>query len=243
MSRRGPAPTRAMLQLRRVTNPLDPAIGAFGELQRRVYFQPDMLMPASVIRMMLEVPMAGRSNFFLIAEEDGKLLGGTVFHYFARPNTGFSSFMGVAPEARGRGIARRLHEARFALLDEAAGGRVRGIFIDVVDPERLTEEELEAERRVSSDPVGRRKVFEALGFRRVDIPYEQPVGGPGGGPVTNLDLLYCPREPADSVATELVLETLRAYWTPWLGTARARRELEKLRRRAGGDVLALLPAG
>jgi len=28
-----------------------------------------------------------------------------------------------------------------------------------------------------------------------------------GGPVTNLDLLYCPREPAETVPTERVLET------------------------------------
>lgn len=87
-----------------------------------------------------------------------------------------------------------------------------------------------------------------------------------GSPVTNLDLLYCPREPAETVPTErvletegaslqkaseialpytslsLVLETMRAYWTPWLGASRAKREVEKLRRRAGGEVLRLLPA-
>lgn len=229
-----------MLQIRQVTSPLDPAIGKFGQLQRRVYFEPEMLIPPGVIRAMIGVRMAGRGNFLVLAEEDGEVLGGTLFHYLARPNTGFSSFMGVAQEARGRGIARKLHEARFALLDAAAGGRVRGVFIDVVAPERMSQEELEAERRVGSDPLQRRRVFQALGFRKVDIRYEQPVGGPGGGPVTKLDLLYCPREPADTVATELVLQTLLAYWSPWLGPARARREVEKLRQRAEGEVLGLL---
>lgn len=230
-----------MIEVRRVTNPLDPVIGAFGKLQRRVYFEADMLMPASVIRMMLGVPMVGRSNFFLVVEEDGELLGGTVFHYFAKPNTGLSSFMGVAPQARGRGVARKLHEARFATLDEAAGGKVEGVLIDVVNPSRLTPEELEAERRVGFDPVTRRKIFQALGFRQVDVEYQQPVGGPGGGPVTNMDLLYCPHQPAETVPTRLVVETLRAYWTPWLGPGAAGRHAEALRKRAKGEVLALLP--
>lgn len=248
-----------MIEIRRVTNPLDPVIGVFGKLQRRVYFEADMLMPASVIRAMLSVPMMGRSNFFLVAEEyfrgvsrveyfrgvsrvkNGKLLGGTVFHYFSKPNTGFSSFMGVAPEARGRGIARKLHQARFATLHEAAGGKVEGVFIDVVSPERLTPEELEAERRVGFDPVTRRKVFQALGFRQVDVEYQQPVGGPEGGPVTNMDLLYCPHESTETVSTALVVETLRGYWTPWLGPIAAKRHAEALRERAKGEVLALLP--
>jgi GNAT superfamily N-acetyltransferase len=232
-------------------------------LQRQVYFEADLLIPPTVIRAMLGLPEGGRGNFLVVAEEEGAVVGGTFFHYLRKPNTGFSSFMGVALSARGRGIARRLHQKRFAVLDAAAGGRVEGVFIDVVAPERLTPEELEAERRVGSDPVGRRRAFAALGFRRVDIGYEQPVGGPNGGPVTNLDLLYCPHERAGTVServleTEgaslqeaaeiglrpirlsLVLETLRAYWSPWLGPGRAGREVEKLRQRAGGPELQLL---
>jgi len=41
------------MQLRRVTDPHDPAIEAFGHLQDRVYFEPDMLIPARYIAMML----------------------------------------------------------------------------------------------------------------------------------------------------------------------------------------------
>jgi len=228
-----------MIQARQVTNPLDPAIGRFGRLQRQVYFEADLLIPASIIRMMLSVPMLGRSNFLLVAEEGEQLLGGTLFHYLKKPNTGFSSFMGVDKSARGQGIARKLHQARFEVLDKAAGGKVNGVFIDVVAPERMSQEELQAERRVGSDPVLRRKIFQSLGFRKVAIRYEQPVGGPGGGPLTNLDLLYCPHEPTKVIATELVLETMRAYWSPWLKPARAKREVAKLRERAGGEVLRL----
>ncbi|MER3462783.1 MAG: hypothetical protein C4342_07345 [Armatimonadota bacterium] len=153
-------------------------MGAFGKLQRQVYFGSEMLIPPTVIRALLGVPMSGRSNFLVVAEQDGTVVGGTFFRYLKKPNTGFSSFMGIAHAVRGKGIARQLHEARFAVLDEAAGGRVEGIFIDVVAPERLSAEELRGERSVGSDPVQRRQAFAALGFRRVDLRYEQPVGGP-----------------------------------------------------------------
>lgn len=231
-----------MMQVRQVTNPLDPAIGKFGRLQRQVYFEADMLIPPTVIRAILGLPMVGRGNFLVVAEDGDKLLGGTFFHYLKQPNTGFSSFMGITPGARGQGIARKLHQARFEVLDKAAGGKVEGLFIDVVAPERMSTQELAQEQQVGSDPLHRRQAFQALGFRKVNIRYEQPVGGPGGGPVTNLDLLYCPREPSARIPTELVLQTMLAYWSPWLGAARAKREVNKLRERAGGEELALLPA-
>lgn len=231
-----------MIQIRQITNPLDPAIGKFGKLQRQVYFEADMLIPPTVIRAILGLGVAGRSNFLVVAEEAGEVLGGTFFHYLKQPNSGFSSFMGIAVQARGQGITRKLHQARFEVLDKAAGGAVNGIFIDVVDPERMSAEELEEERQVNSDPVHRRQAFQALGFRKVNLRYEQPVGGPGGGPVTNMDLLYCPRQPGDSIPTALVLETMQAYWSPWLGASRAKREVDKLRKRAGGEALALLSA-
>ena len=148
--------------------------------------------------------------------------------------------MGVARAARGQGLARQLHEARFAILDRAAHGAVSGVFIDVVNPMRLSPEELEREQTVGSNPFDRRRIFARLGFRQVDLRYEQPVGGPNGGPVTNLDLLYCPRTPAETVPTALVLATMRAYWTPWLrGTPSA--HVSELERRAEGRTeLALL---
>lgn len=221
--------------IRAVERPGDPAIAAFGRLQQRVYFEPEMLIPASYIGVMLRASTPGRHNFMLVAEHDGRVVGGSVFHRFRGPDAGFSSFMATAPEVRGQGVARQLHEARFALLDGASPrGRVSGVFIDVVAPERLTARQLETERKVGSDPARRRAVFARLGFRQVDVPYEQPVGGEGGGPVTNMDLLYCPRDTALSVKLDLVLGTMRAYWSPWLGVERTERALEELQDRAGG---------
>jgi hypothetical protein len=93
--------------------------------------------------------------------------------------------MGILPVCRGHGLSRRLHEARFALLDAVARSPVPGIFIDVVAPERVSEAKLDAERRFGFEPNQRRKVFQSLGFRKVDVAYRQPVG-PNGGPLETL---------------------------------------------------------
>jgi GNAT superfamily N-acetyltransferase len=228
------------MQIRQVTNPLDPAIRRFGALQRQVYFEAEMLIPAQYIGMMIAGPLGGRSNFLLVAEEDKALWGGTLFHYMARANCGFSSFMGIALNHRGQGIARKLHQARFEALDKAAGKPVHGLFIDVVSPNRLSAEELEAEHRVGSDPVARRRAFEKLGFLQVNLVYEQPVGGENGGPVTNMDLLFCPREPLPAIPLEWVLGTLEGYWGGWLGTGRTKRALDKLRAQTNQSTVALV---
>jgi GNAT superfamily N-acetyltransferase len=228
-----------VVDIREVTDPDDPVLAAFGTLQRAIYFEPDALIPGSMLGWLLHEQSGARANFMLVAEDDDQLLGGTVFHYLAAAGSGFSSFMGVARSARGQGIARRLHEARFATLDRAAGGRVAGVFIDVVNPTRLSAAELAREAKVGSDPTARRRVFEHLGFRQVDIRYEQPVGGPNGGPVTNMDLLFCAREPTQTVPTELVLATMRAYWSGWLGP-RADQHVAELKARAGGRIVLAL---
>jgi len=109
-----------------------------------------------------------------------------------------------------------------------------------VNPSRMSRRELERERGAGSDPWDRRRTFARLGFGQVDIRYEQPVGGPNGGPVTVLDLLYCPHEPADSVPTSLVVATMQAYWSPWLGKAAAGRHARELQSRAGGRTMLAL---
>ena len=231
------------LVVREVIDPRDPAIAGFGRMQRAAYFAPETLIPAEYIPRLLsgDAQTGSRRNFLVVAEVDRQVVGGTLFHWLAEAGSGFSSFMGVERTLRGRGIARRMHEERFRLLDQAAGGRAPGVFIDVVNPTRMSGAELERERRAGSDPWVRRQVFARLGFGQVDIRYEQPVGGPNGGPVTVLDLLYCPHDPADSVRTSLVVATMKAYWSPWLGNTAARHHARELESRAEGrNMLALV---
>jgi GNAT superfamily N-acetyltransferase len=228
------------VSVREVTDPDDRAIGGFGRMQTAAYYAPESLIPATYIPRMLGGETGARRNFLVVAEADGQVVGGALFHWLAEAGSGFSSFLGVERAWRGRGVARAIHHERFRVLERASDGRVAGVFIDVVNPTRMSDAELARETRVGSDPWGRRMAFEKLGFGQVDIRYEQPVGGPNGGPVTILDLLYCPRVPGDVVATSLVVNTMRAYWSPWLGREASRHALELEARAQGKRWLALL---
>ncbi|WP_425147561.1 GNAT family N-acetyltransferase [Deinococcus sp.] len=232
------------MNIRRVTRSTDPAIPAFGRLQDAVYFEPEMLIPARYIAQMLGAASEGRQDVLLVAEDErSELIGGSVFHYLAEAEAGFGSFLGVALSARGRGVARALHDARWAALQELSDGRCRALFIDVVNPQRESEEQRAHEAAAGSDALARRRSFQALGFRTVDLPYVQPVGGENGGPVTDMDLLAYSPALAARLPVALVGATMRAYWTPWLGRARAEQEARKLEAGAQGQAeVALLPA-
>lgn len=232
-----------MWRIREITEPDDSAIEGFGRMQAAAYYAPENLIPATYIPRMLIGATGARRNFLIVAEEDdGRVVGGALFHWLAEAGSGFSSFLGVERAWRKQGIARALHETRFRILERVSRDQVAGVFIDVVNPKRMSAEELERERQAGSgsNPWGRRRAFEHLGFGQVDIRYEQPVGGPNGGPVTILDLLFCPRVPADRVATSLVVATMRAYWSPWLGKAADRHARELERRADGAEWLALI---
>ena len=223
---------------RRIADPHDPALSAFGRIQEASYYAPDMLIPASYFGQMIAQTGGNRSNVILVAEDAGEVVGGTLFHLL-ESGAGFSSFMGVAQAARGTGVARALHTARMDIIRQAGAA---GVFADAVHVSALGASELAAEARVGSDPVLRRLKLGGLGFGTVDALYWQPVGGPEGGPLMDLDLLYCPLESAQSVPLKLVTDTLRAYWQSWLGPERAGAEAQALAQRTGQDPVPLLPA-
>ncbi len=230
-----------MVTTRLITDPDDAAIAAFGRVQDASYPQPENLIPASMLPRLLAWQDDARRNFVLVAEENGVVLGGSVFHLLVTANTGFSSFMAVTRQARGRGISSMLHQARFAVLDRHNQCDVDGVFIDVLNPRRMSAQELEGERAVGSDPFARRIVFDRLGFRRVNFAYQQPVGGPDGGPITTMDLLFCPHpgRVVSSVPTQTVLDTMRAYWSAWIPLNRMSAALERIERLSGGPLIGL----
>ena len=230
------------LTVRRVTDPQDPALAAFGRIQEASYYAPDMLIPPSAFPRLLAGNREGRADRILVAElgdegMGGEVVGGTI--YSLLPAAAFSSFMGVAPGMQGRGVGRALHAA--SLEDVRAAG-LPGIFADSVFAARQSEAERRAEAATGSDPIARRQQLHRLGLRTVDVPYWQPVGGPDGGPLKDLDLLYCPLEGADTVPLALVTQTMEAYWRGWLGPERARTEALALAERAGNvERVGLLP--
>src|ERR1700738_2270830 len=100
------------LAIRAIDNPHDAAIAGFGLMQQAAYFAPETLIPGRYIPQLLANP--GR-NFLVVAELDGRVVAGTLFPWLADAGSGFSSFLGVERTLRRRGIARRLHEKRFAV--------------------------------------------------------------------------------------------------------------------------------
>jgi GNAT superfamily N-acetyltransferase len=239
-----------MPTIRRVIDPHDPAIKRFGLLQNQTYFEPDSLIPAQYIAEMLHDNHGSRYNILLVAEDDaGAVVAGTFFHYLAAANIGFSSYLAVTPALRGQGLARKLHNQRFALLDQmaqqAGKPQVAGLLIDVVAPERLNAHEQAAEQALGFDASARRRAFAHMGFMQVAVAYQQPSGGPTGGPITNMDLLFAPhpsQSKASSVATSLVCAAMLAYWAPWLGLKRAQAAAKALSERANGAEIALVRA-
>lgn len=227
------------VRVRRVTDPQDPALAAFGEIQERSYYAPETLIPPAAFgRLVVGGGRGPRRDRILVAQDPaGRVLGGTVYHLL--PQAGFSSFLAVAPEARGQGVAHALNAAR---LEDVRAHGLAGLFADSVFAGRQSPEARAAEARIGTDPQARRRALHALGYRTADLPYWQPVGGEGGGPVTDLDLLFHPLGGADTVPTALVAATLEAYWSGWLGRERARQEAEALAQRTGQERVRLLPA-
>lgn len=230
--------------LRHVTDPSDPAIAAFGRVQEASYYAPDMLIPPEVFGHLITRRSPGREDRLLVAQTPGgEVLGGTLYALLPLPGglrgAGFNSFMAVTRAARGLGVGRALHGETLRVIREAG---LAGMFADSVHPARQNEEDRAAEAATGVDPAGRRAALHALGLRTVDIPYWQPVGGPDGGPLTDLDLLFQPAQPARTVPLALVTGILRAYWSGWLGEERARAEAQALADRAGPtEDVPLLP--
>ena len=238
--------TRPTFQLRHVTDPGDPAIAAFGRVQEASYYAPDMLIPPEVFGHLITRRDPAREDRLLVAQTpDGEVLGGTLYALLPLPGdvrgAVFNSFMAVTRAARGLGVGRALHRAT---LDGARQAGLRGVFADSVHPSRQDAADRAAEAATGVDPAARRAALHALGLRTVDLPYWQPVGGPDGGPLTDLDLLYHPLNPDDrSVPLALVTGVLRAYWTGWLGEERAQAEAQALAGRAGNAERVELLAG
>ena len=256
MSRSPVPPADLPVRVRRVTDPHDPALAAFGQIQEASYYAPDTLIPPEVFGHLLRRTSGPREDRILVAETPGRagsggevpgweVLGGTVYSLLRGPGEGgsgaaFNSFLGVSPAAQGRGVGRALSQQ---VLEDVRAAGLAGMFADSVYGERQSAQERAAEARTGTDPLTRRRALHALGLRTVDVPYWQPVGGPDGGPLQDLDLLYQPADARDTVPLALVTATLRGYWSGWLGQERAAHEAEALAERAGHvPTLRLRPA-
>lgn len=212
---------RTLSELR---EPDDPRLLGLSRLLNRTFPDPNSVLGLDRMQEFLAANHAGASRLFcvLVADEAGAVVGGSVFSYVPRSNCGFSEYLVVERNSRGRGLGRRLFDERKRILDaraaEHAHAVCRGLFIEVDSPDRTPPELLEEERETSIDPYTRLRIFGHMGFRRVDVPYVQPPLADDKAPVDYLDLLFAPWEaeaPRDTLPTEWVFQTVEAIWSAW----------------------------
>jgi GNAT superfamily N-acetyltransferase len=240
-------------QLKEIDRPDDPHLAMVYELMSATLADPNIVLG---LDRMQEFLLANRANgprrFCVLAaipaETPGVVTGATIFSYVASSNCGFSEYIVAAKEARGAGVGRLLFDGRKAVLDAEArqrgAGRCRGLFIEVEHPDRTPAEFVAAEQESALDPWERWRLFDHLGFWRVDVPYVQPPLAEGKAAVDYLDLMFAPWQASIRAARRLptawVLETLEPILASWAPLT-YRPHYARLAARLAHPDVALLP--
>ena len=232
--------------MKEITDPADPRLPGLAALLSGTFADPNTVLGLDRIREFLQAnPADGPRRFcVLVAEHNASLVGATIFSYVVRSNCGFSEYIVVDPAHRGRRLGRRLFDARRAVLDAEALRRghhaCHGVFIEVDSPTRTPPELAKAERQTALDVWQRLRIFDHLGFRRVDVPYVQPPLAADKHAIDYLDLLFAPwaSEP-HRIPSEWVFDTLEAIWSAWSPRTCA-SHLARLRSAVPGPHVALL---
>jgi GNAT superfamily N-acetyltransferase len=238
--------------IRQIDSPDDPDLRQLSALMNVTFPDPNTVLGLDRMQEFLAGNRPGGARRFcvLVATDParaGAVVGGSVFSYVARSICGFSEYILVDRRVRGTGLGRRLFDARKEVLDEAARreghGGCRGLFIEADNPERVPADFAQMERETALDAWERLRLFDHLGFRRVDIPYVQPPLAADKAPIDYLDLLFAPW-PAhlalSAIPAPWLLDTLEPVWSAW-SPAMAAGQLERLRQRISSDDVALRP--
>jgi GNAT superfamily N-acetyltransferase len=235
-------------RIRQIDSPDDRDLRNLWALMNLTFPDPNSVLGLDRMQEFLAAnrPRGARRFCVLVATDParaGAVVGGSVFSYVARSNCGFSEYILVDRLSRGTGLGRLLFDARKVVLDSEAHAHgfdgCRGLFIEVDNPERVPADFAAIERETSLDAWERLRLFDHLGFRRVDVPYVQPPLAPDKQPIDYLDLLFAPWPAArPSIPTGWALDTLEAIWSAWTPTTAA-AYLARLRSRITGENVAL----
>ncbi|MGE3065994.1 MAG: GNAT family N-acetyltransferase [Hyphomicrobiaceae bacterium] len=123
--------------------------------------------------------------------DGGKIIGGIIIEYFRASRSALATYIAVAPEARGRGLARRLLAAAVGQATADNGGKRPLILAEVERPEAQTSA---ADRAQATARLG---ILAALGALRLEVDYVQPSLGEGKPPLDDLHLvMFAPEGPA-----------------------------------------------
>jgi GNAT superfamily N-acetyltransferase len=240
-------------RLRDIDSPDDPDLRELWALMNITFPDPNTVLGLDRMQEFLAANRPGAARrFAVLAATDparrGAVVGGSVFSYVARSNCGFSEYILVDRLARGTGLGRRLFDARKEVLDGEARRHgqdgCRGLFIEADNPERLPADFAAVERETALDGWERLRLFDHLGFRRVDVPYVQPPLAADKQAIDYMDLLFAPWQ-AQAVATARIptrwmLDTLEAIWSAWT-PEQAAAYLERLARTIRSPDVALQP--
>jgi GNAT superfamily N-acetyltransferase len=240
------------LHLKLVDSPNDPDLSGLSALMQRTFPDPNTVLGLDRMQEFLAAnrPSADRRFCVLVAideERGGGVVGGSVFSHVVKSNCGFSEYILTDRAIRGQGLGRRLFDARKAVLHAAAQGYgapgCRGLFIEVDNPRRTPADFAEAERETSLDVWERLRLFEHLGFRRVDAPYVQPPLAPDKHAIEYMDLLFAAWEPSSAERSRIpvgwLLNTVEAIWAAWTPDAYS-IHLQTLKEQVGAEDVALL---
>ncbi|MFP3284710.1 MAG: GNAT family N-acetyltransferase [Nitrososphaeria archaeon] len=138
----------------------------------------------------------------IIARIGGKIVGFAIGDYYSEPSVGVIEFLGVDDSFRGRGLGSLLEGefVRRASADASALGKdLRGIFVEVEDPEAVG--------KWGSVPFWSRR-----GYMFVPIRYVQPPLSPGKRRAENLRLMFRPIPESTSMGYDVLLGFLRSYF-------------------------------
>jgi len=139
-----------------------------------------------------------------------KLRGISVGIYYRDADVGLLAYNVVDENSRNMGIGKIMVEQRKAAMlaeAEAAGKKLRGVFLECNNPARISAAE------DSIDPNKRIAMYQKWGARVVDIDYVCPDEAPGGGKVGTLILLAFPHPKTGKYPGKRDVEAyLRAFY-------------------------------
>jgi ribosomal protein S18 acetylase RimI-like enzyme len=156
----------------------------------------------------------GTNNYHVrVLMDGGRIAAGSVSDYLAGPNTGVIEFLVVAPDARRRGLGRRMLDDLEAALGadaRAAGSKdLRAVVAEMNDPFRG------ALRSDSMDPFARLRIWSDWGFQKLDFPYVQPALSAEQRPVTSMLLAWKPVAPAGSAVPAATVKQVVHEYLRW----------------------------
>jgi GNAT superfamily N-acetyltransferase len=238
--------------LKQIDNPDDPQLAEVHSLLAEILADPNTVLGLDRLREFLAAnrPSAPRRFYVLVASDPSdRIIGATIFSYVVASNCGFSEYIVTAGDVRGGGVGRQLVDGRKALLDTAArqhglGTTCRGVFIEVDNPDRTPADLLAQEQETALDAHERWRIFDHLGFRRVDLAYVQPALGEGKAAVDYMDLMFLAWDAATRDAARIpaawILDTVQVIWSSWAPRTWATHHAI-LKTQLGTAEVALLP--